>query len=268
MTPERAMKELVSAALANNVGAVARLFDSESLEMTSVALVRAIAAGNTDVALDLAGRGVAFEPYLQPAPQLEHAESGVEERTRFYLADLLGMDSRSIPYGEGHRPRRPAVGKEFSGCLYLHAASRLCAKTVRSLADEGLLSARDRAGLLLAAANYWVAWGDMGYRDIALLLAGTFDGLPPYPTINFGSCGLGSIVASSLLDLAARCQLKYVSEYMERAVDLSQSGGIPFSYLEVAAVMLDEKTSAKRAALIGQGMKKGGIDLSVYPQLF
>lgn len=83
MTPERAMKGLVSAALANNVGAVARLFDSEPLEMPSVALVRAIAVGNTDVALDLAGRGVAFEPYLQPAPQLEHAESGVEERTRF-----------------------------------------------------------------------------------------------------------------------------------------------------------------------------------------
>lgn len=69
MTPERAMKGLVSAALANNVGAVARLFDSEPLEMPSVALVRAIAVGNTDVALDLAGRGVAFEPYLQPAPQ-------------------------------------------------------------------------------------------------------------------------------------------------------------------------------------------------------
>lgn len=159
------------------------------------------------------------------------------------------------------------LGKSFRDA-YICAASRLCAKTVRSLADEALLSARDRAGLLLAAANYWVAWGDLGYRDIALLLAGTFDGLPPYPTINFGSCGLGSIVASSLLDLAARCRLKYVPEYMERAVGLSQSGGIPFSYLEVAAVMLDEKTSAKRAALIRQGMEKGGVDLSVYPQLF
>lgn len=55
---------------------------------------------------------------------------------------------------------------------------------------------------------------------------------------------------------------------MERAVDLSQTGGIPFAYLEVAAVMLDEKTSSKRAALLRQGMEKGGIDLSIYPQLF
>lgn len=178
------------------------------------------------------------------------------------------MENAGIPYGESHRPRAPRKGYEFSGCLYLHAASRLCADAICALTDADLLSARDRAGLLLAAANYWVAWGDMGYRDIALLLAGTFDGLPPYPTINFGSCGLGSIVASSLLDLAARCQLKCVPEYMERAVDLSQTGGIPFVYLEVAAVMLDEKTSSKRAALIRQGMKKGGIDLSIYPQLF
>ena len=172
MRPEDVMSRLVLAALTDDAEACAELLSSgEPAEMPAVALSRAIAAGSSRAALALAGWGVTLAPYPEAIVVPGDTLACREGRVRGYLSDLLALGSGRLEFCGRHRPRRPAPGHEFSGCLYLHAISRASGPALSALLDANLLSARDRAGLMLVAANYWVSWRDEDFFETAVLLA-------------------------------------------------------------------------------------------------
>ena len=219
------MTRLALAALADDAEGCADLLASgEPLEMPAVALSRAIAAGSARAALVLAGWGVSLSPYPEPITIPGDTLAARRERVRRYLTDLLTLGQRRLEFCATHRPHRPTEGHEFSGALYLHAVSRASGPALAALIGAGLVSARDRAGLMLVAANHWVSWLDEGFLETAVLLARSLDGSPPYPTIDFSSCELGSFAASDLFDIAACRPATWLREYLPRAARVARGG--------------------------------------------
>lgn len=262
MRPEDVMTRLVLAALVDDAETCAELLSSgEPAEMPAVALSRAIAAGSSRAALALAGWGVTLAPYpdaiVVPGDTLARREG----RVRGYLRDLLALGSGRLEFCGRHRPRRPAPGHEFSGCLYLHAISRASGPALSALLDANLLSARDRAGLMLVAANYWVSWQDEGFLETAVLLARSLGERPPYPTIDFKSCGLGNYIVSDLFDLAACRPATWLGSYLLRAARVAREGGVLLSYAHLASRLTGTTRRPRYEAELRRVVGEVGLDL-------
>ena len=262
MRPEDAMTRLVLAALADDAETCAELLSSgEPAEMPAVALSRAIAAGSSRAALALAGWDVTLAPYPEAIVVPGDTLARREGRVRGYLRDLLAMGEGRLEFSGRHRPRRPAAGHEFSGCLYLHAISRASGPALAALLDANLLSSRDRAGLMLVAANYWVSWRDEGFFETAVLLARSLGERPPYPTIDFKSCGLGSYIASDLFDLAACRPATWLGSYLPRAERVAREGGVLLSYAHLASRLTGSERHPRYEAELRRAVGEVGLDL-------
>lgn len=262
MRPEDAMTRLVLAALADDAETCAELLSSgEPVEMSAVALSRAIAAGSSRAALALAGWGVALAPYPEAVVVPGDTLARREGRVRGYLRDLLALGSARLEFSGRHRPRRPAAGHEFSGCLYLHAISRASGPALSALLDANLLSARDRAGLMLVAANYWVSWRDEGFLETAVLLARSLGERPPYPTIDFKSCGLGNYIASDLFDLAACRPATWLGDYLPRVARVAREGDVLLSYAHLASRLTGAALRPRYEAELRCAVSEVGLDL-------
>ena len=262
MRPEDAMTRLVLAALADDAETCADLLSSsEPAEMPAVALSRAIAAGSSRAALALAGWGGALVPYPEAIVVPGDTLARREERVGGYLRDLLAMGEGRLEFSGRHRPRRPAAGHEFSGCLYLHAISRASGPALAALLDANLLSARDRAGLMLVAANYWVSWRDEGFFETAVLLARSLGERPPYPTIDFKSCGLGSYIVSDLFDLAACRPATWLGSYLPRVARVAREGGVQLSYAHLASRLTGTTRRPRYEEELRRAAGEVGLDL-------
>lgn len=259
---EHAMTQLVLAALADDAEKCVELLASGApLEMPAVALSRAIAAGSSRAALALAGWGVTLSPYPEAVVILGDTLATRRERVRGYLTDLLTLGNGRLEFCERRRPRRSAEGQEFAGALHIHAISRSSGPALVELLDAGLLTERDRAGLMLAAANYWVGWRDEWFCEMAVLLARSLEGVPSYPTIDFKSCGAGDLVASDLFDLGACRPATQLRQYLPLAARVAREGGVLLSYQHLAARLMGPSRHPRYESELRSVVDEIGLDL-------
>lgn len=270
MTPKKVMTQLVEAALDNDAqGVYALLVSGEPVEMPGIALCRAISSGSVDAALALAGEGVTLAPYPSAVVVPNDTLQAKEKRMRFYFTELLGLRvdearySEPIDDDEDHmRPKPPAPGSEHNGSLYLFAASLKCGPVIDALLNAGLLSGRDRAGLMLVAAYHWVYIFEKPYFDLYVLLAKSFNGLtPPYPTIDLMSGGMGDAIVSDPVDCALTNYFDCIEESMDYLALLAKESGVPLSYAHLASALTDIQKHVRFECEVKQAVKNVGLEV-------
>lgn len=258
---EHAMTQLVLAALVDDAEKCAELLSGDvPLEMPAVALSRAIAAGSPRAALTLAGWGVTLSPHPEAIVIPGDTLVARRERVRGYLTDLLTLGNGRLEFCELRRPRCPAEGQELAGALHIHAISRASGPALVELLDAGLLTERDRAGLMLVAANYWVSWRDEWFCEMAVLLARSLKGVPPYPTIDFKSCGAGDLVASDLFDLGACRPATQLRQYLPLAARVAREGGVLLSYQHLASRLMGPSRHPRYESELRSVVDEIGLD--------
>lgn len=259
---EDAMTQLVLAALADDAEKCAELLSGDvPIEMPAVALSRAIAAGSPRAALAHAGWGVTLSPYPEAVVVPGDTIATRRGRVRGYLTDLLTLGNGRLEFCERRRPRRPAEGQEFAGALHIHAISRASGPALVELLDAGLLTERDRAGLMLVAANYWVSWQDEWFFEMAVLLARSLEGVPSYPTIDFKSCGAGDFVTSDLFDLGACRPATLLRQYLPLAARVAREGGVLLSYQHLASCLVGPSRHPRYESELRAVVGEIGLDL-------
>lgn len=257
-----AMMQLVLAALADDAEKCVGLLSGDvPLEMPAVALSRAIAAGSQRTALALAGWGVTLSPYSEAVVIPGDTLAARRERVRDYLTDLLTLGNGRLEFCERLRPRRPADGQEFAGALHIHAISRASGPALVELLDAGLLTERDRAGLMLVAANYWVSWRDDWFLEMAVLLARSLEGVPSYPAIDFKSCGAGDFMASDLFDLGACRPATQLRQYLPLVARVAREGGVLLSYQHLASRLMGPSYHPRYESELRAVVGEIGLDL-------
>ena len=270
MTPKKAMTQLVEAALDNDAqGVYALLHSDEPIEMPSIALCRAIAAGSADAALALAGEGVSLVAYPRPIVIAGDTLEEKRKRVRYYFTRLLNLRINEIRYAEPvdeddeedvALPKAPAPGCEQNGFLYIHATSLGCAPAVEALVNAGLLSARDRAGLLLMASYHWAYLASKRHFELAVYLAKTFDGNPPYPMIDFTSSGLSKFAISDPADCVLLNDTSEMTESLRRLSQIAVKGGIALSYAHLAAALTDRERHQGYETALRRAVNKVGLE--------
>mgnify|MGYP003179113672 CR=1 FL=1 len=257
-----AMTQLALAALADDAEKCVGLLSGDvPLEMPAVALSRAIAAGSQRAALALAGWGVTLSPYPEAVAIPGDTLVTRCERVRGYLTDLLTLGNGRLEFCERRRPRCPAEGQGFAGALHIHAISRASGPALVELLDAGLLTERDRAGLMLVAANYWVSWQDEWFFEMAVLLARSLEGVPSYPTIDFKSCGAGDFVTSDLFDLGACRPATLLRQYLPLAARVAREGGVLLSYQHLASCLVGPSRHPRYESELRAVVGEIGLDL-------
>lgn len=270
MTPKQVMTQLVEAALNNDAqGVYALLASGEPVEMPGIALCRAISSGSVDAALTLAGEGVTLAPYPSAAVVPNDTLQAKEKRMRFYFSKLLALRVDEARYSEpidddedDMRPKPPAPGSEHNGSLYLFAASLKCGPVIEALINAGLLSGRDRAGLMLVAAYHWVTAFEKPYFDLYVLLAKSFKGaIPPYPTIDLMIGGMGDVIISDPVDCALTNYLDCIEESMDYLALLTKESGVPLSYAHLVSALTDIQKHARFEREVKQAVKNVGLEV-------